>query len=125
MSLIGDSDSGEEAMQWLRTGLIVSLVIASSAPASAVESFHTGSEALELCAKDDSWCIGLVAGFAEAMLLANRTGGGERDICFGNQIDTIKMRDVVVAYLEDHPESGSLPVAESLQSAMVGAYPCN
>jgi hypothetical protein len=124
MSFTGASDSGEEAMQWQRTGLIVSLVIASSAPASAVESFHTGSEALELCKKDDSWCIGLVAGFAEAMLLGNRTGGGRREICFGDQVDTIKMRDIVVTFLEDHPESGSLPVAESLQSAMVGAYPC-
>ena len=110
-------------MRWLSTCLMASFVV-SGAPASAVESFHTGSEALELCRQDGSWCIGLVAGFAEAMLQAQRAGTGAKEICFGEQVDTIKIRDMLVAYLEAHPEEGGLPVAVSLHRAMAGAYPC-
>jgi hypothetical protein len=111
-------------MQRLCVCLFGSLAIASSAPASAVESFHTGSEALDLCKKDDSWCMGLVVGFAEAVLHVDRTGDGKRQICFGDQADTIKMRNMIVTYLEAYPESGSLPTADSLHSAMAIAYPC-
>lgn len=110
-------------MRRLCTFLLASFVV-SSGPANAVESFHTGSEALELCRQDGSWCIGLVAGFAEAMLRAQRAGTGAREICFGEQVDTLKIRDMFVAYLEAHPEDGNLPVAESLHRAMAGAYPC-
>ena len=104
---------------------MASLVVGSSAPARAVESFHTGSEALGLCQQDGSWCIGLVAGFAEAMLRAERAGKGAEEICFGEEVDTIKIRDMLVAYLEAHPEDGSRPVGDSLHRAMANAYPCS
>ena len=102
------------------------LLVGASAPDGP--SFNTGNEIYATCtstAQDDFYaCYGYITGFlggADAAMLA---GGGKLTICLPPKVTNGQLHDVLVKWLQDHPDLRHLDGAVLTMTAFHTAFPC-
>ena len=92
--------------------------------------FFTGNELLEACSATNGTtayeyksgiCSGYVLGIADELDLENAQLG--RGSCFSDEVTLGQLRDVVLKYLQEHPEHRDLDAAVLVRSAFASAYP--
>lgn len=97
--------------------------IQSASPANAM--FYDGNDVLRFCGseqEDVMQCAGFIVGVVDSFnRIPNRTKG-----CFETpEGATVRqLRDVVVKWLEAHPEDRHLPGAGLVMLALNNAFPC-
>jgi hypothetical protein len=86
-----------------------------------VKGYYDGNTLLDLCRRDDNLCIAYVVGVVDGQLSA--IVGTSRTLPYCTPVNSTsgQVKDVVVKFLNDHPEErhllGSVLVAEALSQA--------
>lgn len=70
----------------------------------------------------EAWCAGYVVGVVDTLNLYDTTG--ERRICLPQTATGDQVRDIVMRYLTEHPESRHLDGAGGAALALEAAFPC-
>lgn len=120
-----------------RLPLIISLVITAflaSQPASA--GFKTGNDLLAECQSDSSVetgsCLGYVAGVADTLddptvystkLKTGVTAYRPR-ACFRENVTVGQMRDIVVKWMQDHPQIRDMSANGQVEGALSEEFSC-
>jgi hypothetical protein len=113
------------------SALVLGLAFTSS-PAVAQpyqHAFHSGNSLLEMCSHgqysaDNSYCLGYIAGMADAIDAANGSLLGWR-ACPPNEATEGQIMDVVVQFLSQHPESRHYTASSQIARALANAFPCS
>ena len=95
----------------------------------------TGNTLFEQCTRerdsatywyDDATCTAYIQGFVEGATSFQELWPKERPkaICLPAKATAGQIRDVVVKYLNQHPERRHLPAMMSILTATVAAFPC-
>ena len=108
-------------------------VLALPRPAAAI----TGNEFLERCEKKDKvnvgwfWCTGYVEGWAESQIISSafakaQKTGAMKWVCFpkGGKMLNTQLVDVLVKYLNNHPEARHQKTMILAHKAFSEAFPC-
>jgi Rap1a immunity proteins len=109
---------------WRRLALAV-VLLAGYGPSlcSAAEAGGTGNELLSDCLVPDKglffygYCLGFVVGVGNS---SNSSGGN----CPPKGVTRDQAKDVVVRYLQAHPEIRHYPATVLTQTALAEAFPC-
>lgn len=91
--------------------------------AATPAGFFTGNDLWNHCrgdAIDRSACYGYIAGIADATEFEV-----PRLICMPAHVLMPQLHDVVIAYLEAHPETRHHAAADLVGVALLRAFPCN
>ena len=87
----------------------------------SVKGYYDGNTLLDLCRRDDNLCIAYVVGATDGQLSAVVGTGRTRPYCIPMDSTSGQVKDVVVKFLNDHPEErhllGSVLIAEALSQA--------
>ena len=85
---------------------------------SMVQSYYDGNKLLDLCRRDEGLCVSYVVGVTDGQLSAVVATSRTRPYCIPLNSTSQQVKDVVVKFLNDHPEErhllGSTVVAEAL-----------
>jgi hypothetical protein len=83
----------------------VLILVCQTGPAAAY--FQDGNALYESCQNpaEQGYCLGYIVGIADAF------GVGEHRFCFPDHVKQGQLRDVVMLYLTNHPESRHRPAA--------------
>jgi hypothetical protein len=105
--------------------LVVATVLAlSSTPAHAL--FYYGNEFYEMCGSEDvaplAVCTGFVMGVADTREFFLTVS--ELEDCMPKTATVQQLRDVVYAYLQDHPETRHYSAAGMTMAAFDEAFGC-
>lgn len=103
---------------YFAVALSIAACVLDVAPANA--AFYTGNELHEKCAETTPWfCMGFIAG-----VIDHSTGSLTRVICLPTGVTIGQVMDVVVNYLDDHPERRHRAAEEIVVDAGYQAFPC-
>jgi len=105
---------------------LFALILGLSGPAVAqtpLIAFETGNDLLEKCRTQNPMCLGYVSGVIDASQMY-QSAGTNRLVCPPTGVTRTQVRDVVVRFLEEHPESRQRAAAVIALSAMGKAFPC-
>ena len=119
-------------MRPMLIAVVAALVILSP---SRVIASPTGNKLYEQCKSpagsptywyDDASCLAYIQGFIEGAISFQELWANDQPkaICLPENVTAGQMRDVVVKYLEIHPERRHLPAMMSIMTAAVQAFPC-
>jgi hypothetical protein len=106
---------------------VATAVALACPPASAQEArtFYTGNNLLSLCTSngvlETGVCRGFVGGIADAMALDPILGNRA---CIPVPVTLGQARDVVIRFLEQHPEARHYSAASIVALALAAAFPC-
>jgi hypothetical protein len=93
-----------------------------------VEAGMTGNGLLRKCqgqgettimAMNKGFCLGIIAGYTDAL----RTSKG-RNVCIPNEVEWGQRMEVIVKYLENHPEKRHIYYEVLIIDALLEAFPC-
>jgi hypothetical protein len=105
----------------LVAGVAVAALMSGSAHAG---SGMTGNELLQECTAkgydSQGYCLGIVFGF-----VTGNTIEASSSICIPEHVNRGQTRDVVVRYLQQHPEKRHLQIEMLLNDALAEAFPCS
>jgi hypothetical protein len=96
-------------------------------------AFATGNTLLDACRSEerDSICSGYIAGIADAInnsmysiLRPDKSGTNMALVCTTKRILLPQLVDVVVRFLESHPEMRHYAAASLVGAALSDAFPC-
>jgi len=103
-----------------------------SFPSPSIAAFKSGNQLVDDCTADprssthfqsDAYCIGFVVGVVD-----DETMIGDilkrPIICLRPSVTAGQLRDVVIAYLQRHPEKRDYTAASLVMSAVLDAFPC-
>jgi hypothetical protein len=111
----------------MRAVLLVAALSAVSAVASAQDaaSFMTGNELKVFCRDEGAYGRGICSGFASAVsgVVATEHFAGWR-ACFPDGVTRGQVSDIMVKFLDDHPEKLHLTAASLTAHAFAEAFPC-
>lgn len=107
-------------------------VALSGSPALAQESVDplgSGNGLLDSCTNADSMlrkgvCIGYISGASDALQMLDSDKEAKRYICTPAGVTRGQIRDVVIKYLTDHPQSRQNPAEALIFVALAEAFPC-
>jgi Rap1a immunity proteins len=88
-------------------------------------AFETGNSLYATCTTDhtafsEGYCMGFIAGTADTM-----EGIRISNICSPEKATVGQVRDVVLKYLAEHPETRQNSAFDLIQEALVKAWPCH
>ena len=96
------------------------------ASAQAQGAFYSGNQLWSRCSADNHYemgvCMGFVMGVADAMAAGSAILGSRA--CLPQQSTGEQAQDVVMRYLEQHPEWRHQPAAGLVADALAEAFPC-
>lgn len=105
-------------------------------PNMAFASFKTGNDLLAECKEasgvDFGECLGYVLGAADAMegptiyttKIRNGAIAQRPRACFRDEVTAGQLRDIVVKWLEDHPQIRDMSASACVEAALSAAFPC-
>ncbi|MEP5188127.1 MAG: Rap1a/Tai family immunity protein [Marinomonas sp.] len=102
-------------------------------PSPAKADFVDGNELLAKCStpKGDtlfymhqSYCIAYVVGSVDALTSAQTIDGFPTIICVPENVSSNQLKDIVLLYLEKHPEDRHLGGSTIVMVAVAKAFPC-
>jgi Rap1a immunity proteins len=105
--------------------LLVAFCIASAAPAQAATAFRGGADLYTSCttSRGADFCDAYIMGAVDAMFaLKNASGAG--NVCITDGVRLRQVRDIVVQYMKDHPETRRYTAASIVVVAVRKAFPC-
>ena len=111
------------------TAAVATAVALACRPASAQEprAFLTGNDLWSRCsgksAFDAGFCMGYLGGIVDAMM-GQPPGILGRTACFPEHVTAGQTRDVVMRYLEQHPDARHYSAASIAATALMEAFPC-
>lgn len=115
-------------MLFLRYMTVVSLlfgVIGFSAPAMAAKTYVTGKELQRYCLSslntDYGYCAGFITGVADVMFIEDI--GGKRS-CHKPTVRSQELIDLVLTYMEHHPEVYRNTARSIVVGALSQNFPC-
>ena len=102
----------------------VVLVLLGKAQAGAI----TGNELFALC-KDTNGvgqvrCLEYIHGVSDMMVVMRYGEAGLNVPCFPETVDLFQRRDIVVRWLEEHPETRHEPALGEIWLAFLDVFPC-
>ena len=102
------------------------VVVAGGAQAQRVSKVD-GPRLMSLCsAHDVGQCDGYLAGFADAIAMQHESSAKGKPIaCVPVAVTTAQMREVVVKYLRNNPQSREERGADLTARAFAAAFPCH
>ena len=87
---------------------------------------HIYSECRSDVQAEEALCIGYIAGVAEVFLaFARDLPESQRPFCTAPGQTVGQLTDVVLKWLDEHPEKRHLNGSDVIALAMAGAFPCN
>src|SRR5690348_3802091 len=93
--------------------------------------FELGNDLLGVCSDDhhfnQAYCKGYAVGVADALMAANAMKANGYEVpsaCIPNNVKSEQVRDVLVQYLNAHPEKRHEPAAGHALLALQAAFPC-
>jgi hypothetical protein len=70
-----------------------------------------------------SFCLGYTNGFRHGAVFASVGLGAKPSLEISEKVELAQLRDVVLKYLDEHPEDRHLHAAVLVQSALAKAFP--
>ena len=114
----------------VRLAATISFLVAIVSSPTWANSFWTSDDLLNQCRSDDAAFIGICAGFAGAMadaiVMYQTALDAPKMVCFppaGVKLDRI--RDIVVRYIEAHPQHGAYAASQQAWLALKEGFPCS
>ncbi|MBS0524171.1 MAG: hypothetical protein JSS04_11115 [Proteobacteria bacterium] len=115
-------------MKTLMASLLLILGWAGSGlAADNYESTESGNTLLAKCVgppETQLVCAGYTAGIYDMINFLETTGAVAKLHCFPSGITRLQIHDVVVRYLQDHPEQRRAGAAALVRDALQEAWPC-
>jgi hypothetical protein len=92
----------------------------------AIRAFQSGIQLNSACQTDTGFCMGYVAGVADAMSLVQVTGGNLAGVvaCIPFPVVIGQAKDVAAKYLHEHPELQGYTAVNLVAFALRDAFPC-
>ena len=117
-------------MKTLTTSIL--LVLASAAlrngwAADKYESIESGNTLLTKCvgpAETELVCAGYTSAIYDMINLLETTNVTAKLHCFPSGVTRLQIRDVIVRYLQNHPEQRHRGAAGLIRDALQEAWPC-
>ena len=126
--------NGVMGRHFLCAALTAVLTTAIVQPTSAQKPFTevqqvTGNKFLEVCRggnTEQGFCWGYFTGVSDGIaILQTSEGLSWQPICKPRKVTTVQLRDVVIKYIDDHPEERHNPIIVLTILAMRSAWPCS
>lgn len=112
----------------LLRALIVSLPVALVWPSSAAGGYFTGSQLLEFCTSKNailrSACLAYVEGAVDLLNDVQEDLPTKSKVCVPAGMGGEQVMDIVVRYLQAHPEKRQYTAAQEVVLALLQALPC-
>ena len=70
-------------------------------------------------------CFSFILGVTQTLLLIEDSSSPLRHPCPGKNVTETQIADVVVKWMEDHPEKRDLPAPWVVMKALYAAFPCS
>jgi hypothetical protein len=102
-----------------RYAAVVLLMLAPSAASGGY--YETGNDIYDGCTTKQQvgFCLAYAAGIADAAYFTPMSG-----ICIPLGVQLSQVRDVMVGYLDEHPETRHEPAYYLVNRALIEAWPC-
>ena len=111
--------------------ILVAFLCVLAAPVVAQPSGRvSGNELMDFCAPNDDlppfMCLGYILGAADFIGAQIEAGGTQRTVglCLPSSVTRRQKFEVVMKYLQEHPEQRHYDAAGLILSALVQAFPC-
>jgi len=100
--------------------VLFGVIAALSATPVDAGYYETGNDVHAACSESVyGFCLGYAAGLADAVYFNLLSG-----VCIPNEVQLNQVRDVVIAYLDAHPETRHEPAYYLGRQALIAAWPC-
>ena len=94
-------------------------------PSFSQAPFSTGNDFLKNCAQESADCNNYTAGMLDGMQGMAAYTKSKYDIACGGQVVTVRqMKDILVKYVRDNPETRHLHTGVLFIEALKRAFPC-
>jgi hypothetical protein len=103
------------------------MMVFFAAAALSAPQFETGNRLYANCLGGDSqqrFCEGFIVAVADELRVAYASFAPKAYLCIPGDVAVQQLKDVVVLYLERHPEERHLSAASLVSTALVDAFPC-
>jgi hypothetical protein len=127
-ALCGDAGrpTKRPAVRWLElaAGILLTFVASGNV---AIAGEVSGNDLLDWCKKPvpmGAMCVGYIVGASDANLDFFNALGAEHLFCIPNGVTREQTRDVVVKYLNAHPERRHFSASSQVPQALEEAFPC-
>ena len=111
----------------MRSAVVLAIAPALISPRASAE-FYTGNKLYEYCKAAESFgggvCGGYVVGVLAGVEFVEGATKGVQTICIPDSATAGQVRDVVVRYLDAHPEKRHLHAGGLVWAALSAAFPC-
>ena len=101
---------------------MISILAAALVASAAKADIYTGNELLDFCKNDHPFtqgtCFGLIAGYFEGMQFQFKCSKKDPHVTRG------QTKDIVVAFLNEHPSDRHLPAYYLASRAFIRAFDC-
>jgi len=108
--------------------LLITLLVTLGISMGSYGAFETGSDLLSNCESEANVhrtaCLGYVWGVVDTYQTVMKHGFMPATICIPNQVTVGQQTEVVVKYLNEHPEDLHYRATGEVYSAIKEAYPC-
>jgi hypothetical protein len=103
-----------------------------SAQGAWADSYYTGYKLLEYCnphlklenSSAAGVCLGYITAATDTAIDWFNTTGLDSQVCVPGSVSIGKLREIVVKYLEEHPEELHKGAAGIVLNALYNAFPC-
>ena len=107
----------------MKTQMMFAAAIAMAVPTPSFAYFIDGNKLYSECTQDASlFCLGYIDGISDGLDLARATNS--RQQCAPVGVSAGQVKDVVVRYLYNHPESRNLEAGYLVVAAIGDAWNC-
>ena len=107
--------------------LLISACAGSGLAADNYESIESGNTLLAKCVgppENQLICAGYTAGIYDMINLLETTSAVPKRHCFPPGVTRLQLHDVVIRYLQEHPEQRHMGAAALVSDALEDAWPC-
>lgn len=108
--------------------LLVLSCMGNGLAADKYESTESGNTLLAKCvgpAEQQLVCAGYTTGIYDMINLLESTDAIPKRHCFPEHVTRLQIHDIVVHYLQDHPEQRRAGAAGLVRDALQEAWPCS
>jgi hypothetical protein len=92
---------------------------------ATITGLYSGDQLYQKCQSDPlGACTGYIAGVSDTVDLFQETDITKHAICMSGGVSAEQMRDVVIKYLRDHPETRDKAAQFLEVRALMEAFPC-
>ena len=119
-------------MRWTLVSLALVMALMPSSARSKTSAYNTGNTLLSMCEGQppfdvlgEPYCTGYVVGIADALSIEEGVSSvwGWK-ACIPDSVSRRQLRDVVVKYLQNNPETRDETAASLTAAALAMAFPC-